>query len=164
MANIEKDIEIDVPARTAYDQWTQFEDFPKFMEGVKEVRQLDDKSLSWRAEVGGKELQWTSEIMNQEPDRRITWKSTGGPFNAGSVLFDSLAPNKCRVTLKMDYEPEGMLEKTGSALGVVSARVRGDLERFKKFLESRGLETGAWRGEIQQGKVKKRDQKFGRTG
>lgn len=148
MAHIEKSIEVEVPVRTAYNQWTQFEDFPKFMEGVKEVRQLDPKRLHWRAEIGGKEVEWTATITHQEPDRLIAWQSTSGEDNSGSVRFEPLGPTKTRATLRLDYTPEGALEKTGSALGVVSGRVEGDLKRFKKFIESRGVETGAWRGSI----------------
>jgi uncharacterized membrane protein len=148
MASIEKSIEVDVPVRTAYNQWTQFEEFPRFMEGVKEVRQLDDKRLHWRAEVLGKELEWLAEITQQIPDQRITWRSTSGAKNAGAVAFEALGPERTRVTLRIEYEPEGAAESAGSALGLVSARIEGDLKRFKKFIEERGRETGQWRGEI----------------
>jgi uncharacterized membrane protein len=154
MAHIEESIEVDVPVRTAYNQWTQFEDFPAFMEGVKEVRQLDDKHLVWRAEIGGKDVEWTAEITQQEPDRRIAWRSTSGATNAGSVSFYSVGANRTKITLRLEYEPEGMQEKTGDALGVVRRRVAGDLERFSGFIEKRGRETGAWRGEIKGGQVR----------
>ena len=145
---VEKSIEVDVPLRTAYNQWTQFEEFPRFMEGVKEVRQLDDKRLHWKAEIAGKDVEWNAEIMSQEPDKRIGWKSTSGAVNSGVVTFESMGLNKTRVLLNIQYEPEGAVETTGAAVGMVSARVSGDLDRFKKYIESRGSETGAWRGEI----------------
>lgn len=148
MAHLEESIEVDVPVRTAYNQWTQFEEFPKFMEGVKSVRQISDNLLTWNAEIGGKDVEWNAVITQQEPDARIGWRSTSGAPNAGSVSFVPIAPNKTMVTLRLEYEPEGGVEKTGSALGMVSARVKGDLKRFKKFIEERGRETGAWRGEI----------------
>ena len=155
MAHIEKSIDVDVPVRTAYDQWTQFEEFPRFMEGVQEVRQFDDKTLRWRAEIGGQDLEWTATITHQEPDQRIAWRSTSGKLNAGSVSFYDLGANRCRVTLRMEYEPEGATEKMGSALGIVSGRVEGDLRRFKDFIESRGRATGAWRGAIRGGTVQR---------
>jgi len=148
MAAVEKTIDVDVPVRTAYNQWTQFEDFSRFMEGVKEVRQLDDKRLHWRAEILGKDVEWTAEITQQIPDKRITWRSTSGAFNAGSISFESLGAEKTRLRLRIEYEPEGAAEKTGSAIGLVSARVERDLGRFKDFIEGQGHETGAWRGEI----------------
>jgi len=156
MAAVEKKIDVDVPVRTAYDQWTQFEDFARFMEGVKEVRQLDDKRLHWRAEILGKDVEWTAEITQQIPDQRITWKSTSGAPNAGSVSFEPLGPEKTRIKLRLEYEPEGAAEKTGSAIGLFSARVEGDLERFKDFIEDRGHATGAWRGEIHGQQVSRR--------
>jgi uncharacterized membrane protein len=157
VAQIEKSVEVDVPVSVTYNQWTQFEDFPRFMEGVKEVKQLDDKRLRWRAEVAGKDVEWLAEITSQEPDRRIGWKSIGGAMNSGVVLFEPLGPSKTRVTLNLQYEPEGAVENTGSALGVVSARVGGDLKRFKEFIEERGRATGGWRGEIHGSEVRKSD-------
>lgn len=151
MSTIEQSIEVDVPAKTAYNQWTQFEEFPKFMEGVKEVRQLDDKRLHWRAEIAGKEKEWDAEITEQVPDQRIAWRSRSGAANGGVVTFHVLSPTRSKVMLQLEYDPETFLEKTGDALGMVSLRVSGDLDRFKDFIESRGRETGAWRGEIQQG-------------
>jgi uncharacterized membrane protein len=150
MASAMKHVDVAVPVSVAYNQWTQFEDFPHFMEGVKEVTQLDDKRLHWRAEIGGKDEEWDAEITEQVPDQRIAWRSTSGAKNAGVVTFHRLADNKSRVTLQMDYEPEGVTENVGAALGVVNRRVEGDLERFKEFIESRGRETGAWRGTIRQ--------------
>ena len=148
MSRIEETIEVGVPVRTAYDQWTQFEEFPRFMEGVREVRQLDDKRLAWRAEIGGKEKSWDAEISEQIPDARIAWHSIGGAHNAGVVTFHRLSDTRTRVMLQLEYEPEGMVENVGDFLGATGARVAGDLERFKQFIESRGRETGAWRGKI----------------
>jgi uncharacterized membrane protein len=155
MATIEQPIDVNVPVRTAYNQWTQFEEFPRFMEGVKEVRQLDDKRLRWRAEIAGKEKEWDAEITEQTPDERVAWTSRSGPWNAGVVTFHRLDDNRTRVMLQLAYDPEGVVENVGDALGVVSARVKGDLQRFKEFIESRGAESGAWRGEIKQGRVEK---------
>jgi uncharacterized membrane protein len=150
MSSIEKSITVNVPVRTAYNQWTQFESFPHFMEGVQEVTQLNDKGLHWRTNVGGKEEQFDTEITEQVPDQRIAWCSTTGRKHAGVVTFHRLNDSQTRVMLQMEYEPEGAMENVGDMLGVVSRRVEGDLERFKQFLESRGTETGAWRGEIRQ--------------
>ena len=152
MSTIEKTIEINLPVTTVYNQWTQFEDFPRFMEGVKEVRQIDDKRLHWVAEIAGKDEEWDAEIVEQVPDQRISWRSLGGAKNAGMVAFHRADANNTRVTLRIDYDPQGIAENVGSALGIVSARVEGDLERFKRFIEERGRETGGWRGEIHQGR------------
>jgi uncharacterized membrane protein len=150
MANAVKYVEVAVPATVAYNQWTQFEEFPRFMEGVEQVRQLDDQHLHWRAKVGGKVEEWDARITEQVPDERIAWTSITGAKNAGVVTFHKLADDKSRVTLQMDYEPETVTENVGSALGVVGRRIEGDLHRFKEFVESRGEETGAWRGTIQE--------------
>jgi uncharacterized membrane protein len=125
------------------------------MDGVKEVRQLDDKRLHWRATIAGKEVEWDAEITQQEPDKRIGWRSTNGAPNAGSVSFYPIGSSRTKVTLRLEYDPEGAIENAGSALGVVSARVKGDLKRFKEFIEKRGQETGAWRGEIHGDDVKR---------
>ncbi len=151
MSTVEKSIEVNVPVSVAYNQWTQFEDFPKFMEGVEEVRQIDDTHLHWRANVGGKRKEWDAEITEQIPDKRIAWRSTSGAKNAGVVDFHYIDPNTTRITVQMDYDPEGVTENIGDAVGVVSHRVEGDLERFKEFIESRGQPTGAWRGSVDQG-------------
>jgi uncharacterized membrane protein len=150
MSEIMESVDVNVPVRTAYDQWTQFESFPQFMDGVKQVRQLDDRTLEWVADVAGKEKRWKAKITEQEPDQRIAWTSTEGARNAGVVTFHRLGEGKSRVTLQLDVEPEGALETAGDALGVVKRRVKDDTERFKKFIESRGTETGAWRGEVEQ--------------
>ena len=154
MASISKDIDLDVPVTTAYNQWTQFETFPEFMEGVKEVRQLDDKRMAWRAEIGGREESWEAEIVEQVPDRRIAWRSITGAPTAGSVDFELLDEGRCRLTLMMDYQPQGLTENVGSALGFDDRRVEGDLKRFKEFVESRGAETGGYRGQIEGGQLR----------
>jgi uncharacterized membrane protein len=143
-----KAIDVEVPCSTAYNQWTQFEEFPEFMEGVESVTQLDDRHLHWRAEIGGKTVEWDAEITEQLPDERIAWTSRNGAQNAGVVTFHRLSDDSCRVTLQLDYKPEGVIENVGDFLGVVSRRAEGDLERFKEFIEARGTETGAWRGEV----------------
>ena len=153
METIEKSIDVDAPITTVYNQWTQFEDFPKFMEDVQEVRQLDDKRLFWRAEVIGQVKEWEAEISEQIADQRIAWRSTSGARNSGRVVFTPLDQERTRVSLTMTYEPEKTLEKVGDALGLFSIRVAGDLKRFKDFIEQRGVETGAWRGAIHGGQV-----------
>ena len=149
MEHVEKSIEVDAPVSTVYNQWTQFEEFPRFMEGVEYVKQLDDKRLHWRADIGGQVVEWDAEIFEQIPDRRVAWRSTTGELNSGMVNFEPLDANRTRMTAKINYKPEGAMEKIGSALGVVSQRVHRDLERFKEFIEGRGRETGSWRGQIQ---------------
>jgi uncharacterized membrane protein len=153
MAKIQESIEVEVPIQTAYNQWTQFEEFPQFMEGVERVDQLDDKRLHWVAEVGGKKAEWDAEITHQEPDRRIAWRATSGLPNTGEVTFEPVN-GKTKVNVNMDFEPEGTTESFGSALGFDSRHVKKDLERFKDFIESRGTETGAWRGQVEGGQVK----------
>jgi uncharacterized membrane protein len=145
---IERSIEVNVPVRTAYNQWTQFEEFPKFMEGVESVKQLDDTTLRWVANIGGERKEWRARITEQVPDHHIAWRSDGGDFTTGVVSFQALGLEKTRVTVRLNYEPQGMTEKLGDMLGMVSRRVQGDLERFKDFITSRGHETGAWRGTV----------------
>ena len=152
MARVEKSIEVQAPLRSVYNQWTQFEEFPCFMEGVKEVRQLDDTHLHWQARVGGRDLAWDAEIIEQVPDRRIAWHSVSGKKNAGTVQFLPAGPEATRVSLSMEYDPQGVLENVGDAIGLLSRRVETDLERFKAFMETRGEETGAWRGEVHGGR------------
>lgn len=151
MARVEKSIVVDVPLSTAYNQWTQFEEFPNFMEGVHEVTQLDDQRLHWRAEVGGREKEWTAEIREQVPDARITWSAVDGSQNAGIVRFEPAGPEGTVVHLEMSYSPEGFLESAGDHLGFMSRRVEGDLERFRRFIEERGVESGGYRGTIANG-------------
>lgn len=148
MSVIEKAIEINVPVKTAYNQWTQFEEFPRFMEGVEQVRQIDDKHLHFKASIGGKQNEWDAVITEQIPDQRIAWMSQGGAKNGGVVTFSEISENKSTLNLRLEYESEGAVEKTGDRVGVVSGRVEGDLQRFKDFIESRGQETGAWRGKV----------------
>lgn len=149
METIEQSLEIDRPVRTVYNQWTQFEDFPAFMEGVRSVRQLDDKRLEWVADIAGKEKTWQAEIFEQEPDKRIAWRSMTGAMNTGRVDFEALDANSTRIYLRLNYEPEGLIEKAGDALGFVTARVSGDLQRFKEFIEGIPGQRAGWRGEIQ---------------
>jgi uncharacterized membrane protein len=145
------EIEVDVPVTEAYNQWTQFEQFPQFMEGVEEVRQLDETLLHWAATIAGKHAEWDAKIVEQEPDRRITWESTDGRRTRGTVTFEEAGTERTRIHLTMSYVAEGPLERAGSAAGLDARRVRGDLERFKELIESQGFATGAWRGEIHAG-------------
>ena len=150
MAKVQESVEVDVPVRTAYNQWTQFEQFPQFMEGVEKVVQLDDITLEWKAEVFGIDKEWKSQILEQTPDRKVAWRSTDGAENAGSVEFESLGADRTKVSVTIEVDPEGPLENIGTALGFLERRVKGDMERFKEFIEGRGRETGAWRGEVRQ--------------
>jgi uncharacterized membrane protein len=152
MHKVSTSIEVQAPLRDVYDQWTQFEDFPHFMEGVKSVTQTDDTHLHWVAEVGGHEKEWDAEIHQQVPDKVVAWKSTGGAKNDGAVTFEPMSDGATRVALEMQVEPDGVLESVGEALGVLDRRVRGDLERFKKFIEARTVPTGAWRGTVSSGR------------
>ena len=151
MALIEESIEVDVPVTTAYNQWTQFEDFPHFMEGVESVTQVDDTHLRWVAEVGGERREWEAEITEQKPDERVAWKAVGGHGNSGVVTFHRLDDNRTRIVVQMEHETEGLKEQLGSVIGADNRRVQGDLERFREFVEARGVETGAWRGEVERG-------------
>ena len=151
MSTIEQSIEVNAPLSTVYNPWTQFEEFPQFMEGVKSVSQLDDTHLRWVAEAGGQEHEWTAEITEQHPDERVAWKAIEGHGNSGVVTFHRLGETETRVTVQIEHETEGMMESLGSALGADSRRVQGDLERFKELIESRSEESGAWRGEISAG-------------
>jgi len=148
METIEKSIDVDVPVSTAYNQWTQFEEFPQFMESVKEVRQVDEKRLHWKAEIGGRTKEWDAEIFEQIPDQRIAWRSVGGAKNSGMVNFLPIGARQTQLSLQLHYDPEGAAENLGDALGVVSARISSELKRFKKFIETRHVPTGGWRGEI----------------
>jgi uncharacterized membrane protein len=159
MATVEKSIIVDVPVRTAYDQWTQFEEFPRFMSGVESVKQLDDKRLHWVAEVFGKRKEWDAEILEQTRDRIISWKSTSGAPNNGTVTFmDQGGGGKTKIDLRIDFTPEDPAEKAGDWLGVLDRQVDGDLKRFKDFIEKRGAPTGAWRGEIHGGRVEEKEE------
>jgi uncharacterized membrane protein len=153
MPTIEQSIEVNVPVTTAYNQWTQFEEFPSFMKGVDEVRQLDDTRLHWVVSHGGQTHEWDAEITEQHPDERVAWKSIGGNGNAGAVTFHRIDENTTRLMVQIDWETEGMMDQLGSALGSDDRRVKSDLERFKEMIEARGEESGAWRGEVEQDDV-----------
>ena len=148
MSTIEQSIELEVPVQTAYNQWTQFEEFPAFMEGVEAVRQVDETHLHWVAEFGGSRHEWEAVITEQLPDERVAWRNTDGKDNAGVVTFHRIDDERSRVMVQMDWVPEGIKEKVGDALGISDRRVKGDLERFKDLIESRGRESGAWRGDV----------------
>ncbi len=149
MSTIEESIEVAVPVSTAYNQWTQFEEFPRFMEGVEEIRQLSETRLHWKTKIAGVEREFEAEITEQHPDHRIAWHSVAGTEHAGVVTFHRISDDTSRIMLQLDSEPEGAVEKVGDALGILKRRVKGDLERFKQMIESRGSETGAWRGDVE---------------
>lgn len=154
MATIEQDIDIDVPVDVAYAQWTQFEEFPRFMKNVKEVRQIDDSRLMWTAEIAGREHSWEAKIIDQEPNRRISWRATEGLQNGGAVTFEPADGGAMtRVHVEMEYEPDGMVEKLGSAVKADDAVVSADLNRFKELIEERQAPTGEWKGQIEAGRV-----------
>jgi len=149
MAQIIETIDVDVPVRTAYDQWTQFESFPQFLDEVEQITQLDDTHTHWKVRIAGAEREFDAEITEQHPDERVAWTSTGGETaHGGVVTFHKLSDTTTRVTVQIDWKPEGLLEMAGAALGVASHAVKKDLEQFKSFIESRGAETGAWRGDV----------------
>jgi len=148
MERIEKSVYVDCPLQAVYNQWTQFEEFPRFMEGVKHVQQMDDKRLHWDVEIGGKLKEWTARITEQIPDRRIAWQSEAGENTSGVVSFEADGPGRTRVQVELAYEPEGFVESAADSIGIVSRRVEHDLERFKEFIEQRRRETGSWRGTI----------------
>jgi uncharacterized membrane protein len=148
MARVKKTIEVDVPVRVAYDQWTQFEDFPEFMDGIERVVQVDDRILDWTATVGGQTRSWRAEIVDQTPDKRIAWKATEGTSNAGAVVFEALGTERTQVELTLEADPDGPVDTAGVALGFLDRRVDGDLGRFKTYIEARREPTGAWTGEI----------------
>jgi len=148
MGTITESIDVGVDVTTAYDQWTQFESFPQFMEGVDEVRQIDDTHLHWVTSVGPVTREFDATVTEQHPDERVAWKSDRGPEHSGVVTFHRLDDQKSKVTVQMDIDPEGFVENVGDKAGILDRRVKGDLERFKEFIESRGAETGAWRGDV----------------
>ena len=155
MERVEKSIEVECPVSTVYNHWTQFEEFPRFMHGVKEVRQVDDTHLHWCAEVWGKDEEWDAEIIEQVPDRRISWHSTSGAVNAGTVRFDSLAPDRTRVHLLMAFKPHGVIEKSGEMIGAMGSQIEHSLEGFKQYIEQRGAGSGAWRGRVSRGQTQR---------
>jgi uncharacterized membrane protein len=150
VASVEQSIEIEVPVRTAYNQWTQFEAFPQFMDGVESVRQLDDTHVHWIAEINGKRHEWDAEITEQLPDERVACTATDGKQNAGVVTFHRLDDNRTKIMLQLEWDPEGMVEALGAKTGQDARQIKGDLERFKELIESRGTASGAWRGEVRQ--------------
>ena len=148
---VEKSILVNVPVGTAYNQWTQFEDFPRFMGGIKSVRQLEDDRLEWVAEIAGVRRQWTARILEQVPDQKVAWAATEGATNAGDVTFEDVGGGQTSVHLTLEYEPEGLLEKVGDKLNIVENQAEADLDRFKAFIEAEGYATGAWRGSVNEG-------------
>ncbi|RPF22264.1 SRPBCC family protein [Myceligenerans xiligouense] len=148
MASITKSVDVDVPVRTAYNQWTQFEEFPRFMEGVQEIRQLDQTHTHWKTRVAGVEREFDAEITEQHPDERVAWKSLSGPAQAGAVTFHRLNDAQSRVTVQLEWQPDSAIEKVADVVNADERRVQGDLERFKEYIESRGVETGGWRGDV----------------
>jgi uncharacterized membrane protein len=151
MAEVNESIEVNVPVTTAYNQWTQFEEFPQFMENVESVRQIDDTRLSWVAEISGQRHEWLAEITRQEPDRVVAWRSVDGKGTSGEVLFEPVGTDRTRIELTMTWEPEGFVESMGAKIGADQLGVKRDLENFKELVERRGVETGAWRGEVVEG-------------
>ena len=145
---VEKSVVVNVPVETAYHQWTQFEEFPHFMGGISEVRQLDDTTLHWVAEIGGVKREWQAEILEQKPHERVAWAATEGATNAGAVYFGPAGPGQTAVRLELEYDPEGVVEKVGDKVGIVERRVEADLEKFKSFIEDAGYATGAWDGTV----------------
>jgi len=145
---VEKSVTVDVPISTAYNQWTQFEEFPQFMGGVQKVEQLDDQRLHWVAEIAGVRREWYADILEQRVEEKIAWAATEGATNAGAVYFIAAGPTQTNVTLELEYEPEGLVEKAGDALNIIERQAQSDLEKFKTFIESRNVESGAWRGEV----------------
>jgi uncharacterized membrane protein len=148
MSTVTESVDVDVPVRTAYNQWTQFEEFPRFMEGVSEIRQVSDTLTHWKTEISGVKREFDAKITEQLPDERVAWTSVGGSKQAGVVTFHRLDENSTRVTVQMDFEPEGVVEQAGDKLGFVRRRAKGDLRRFEEFVESGGQETGGWRGDV----------------
>ncbi len=148
MSTITETVDVAVPVRTAYNQWTQFEQFPRFMEGVEEIVQLNDTRTHWKVDIGGVTREFDAEIITQEPDTAISWQSVESPRQAGAVGFQEIDANTTRVTVRMEFEPDGLVEQAGDKLGIVERRVKGDVERFKKMIESQGAADGAWRGEV----------------
>ena len=148
MATITESVDVDVDVTTAYNQWTQFETFPEFMEGVESITQIDSRHNHWKTKIGGVEREFDTEVVEQHPDERVAWRSTDGPAHAGVVTFHKLDPQTTRVTVQLDWTPEGLAEKAGAAIGLDDRQIKGDLKRFKSFIEERGNETGAWRGDV----------------
>lgn len=147
MSIIEKSVSVDVPVRTAYGQWTQFESFPVFMDGVEEVRQIDDNHLHWKAQIAGVKREWDAEIVDQTPDERITWRATDGTTNAGTVSFAATGDGTSKVTLRLEFEPQGVVEQVADALRLITLQTSSDLQEFKRFIEARPEAPDGWRGD-----------------
>ncbi|MGC4938177.1 SRPBCC family protein [Kribbella sp. DT2] len=148
MSNTTESVDVDVDVSTAYNQWTQFESFPQFMDGVDEIRQLDDTSTHWKTSIGGVTREFDATITEQHPDERVAWKSVDGTSHAGVITFHRLSDQQTRVTAQIDVDPEGIAETVADKTGVISHRIKGDMQRFKTFIEARGSETGSWRGDV----------------
>lgn len=161
MATLQETIDVDVPVSTAYNQWTQFESFPEFMRGVESVEQIDETSLHFQTDIAGVRREYNAQITEQLPDRRIAWVSTDKPRNSGEVSFEPVGPDQTRVTVALEWEPEGFVEKAGSAMHADSHQIVADLKRFKQFIEARGIETGAWRSAVDRNEVEETDEEAG---
>ncbi|WP_432487546.1 SRPBCC family protein [Kineococcus sp. SYSU DK018] len=148
MSSVTESIDVDVPVHTAYNQWTQFESFPNFMSGVESITQVSETRNHWKTKIAGVEREFDTEITEQHPDERVAWKSVDGKEHAGVVTFHRLGDDKTKVTVQMDWEADGLVEKVGAAVGADDRQIKADLKRFKEFIESRGAETGAWRGDV----------------
>jgi len=151
MVSVTKSVDVEAPLSTVYNQWTQFEDFPQFMGGVDKITSIDDKHTHWVTSIGGQRREFDTEITEQHPDERVAWKSTDGTTHAGVITFHRLGDTTTRVTAQIDWQPEGLVEKVGAALNFDDRQVSSDLDRFKEFIESRGTETGGWRGDVSAG-------------
>lgn len=149
MVQIIETIDVDVPVGTAYNQWTQFESFPKFLDEVESITQTDDTHTHWTVKVAGATREFDAEITEQHPDERVAWNSVGGDTeHAGVVTFHKLSDAETRVTVQIDWEPEGLVEKLGSLVGVGGHAVKKDLKNFKEFIEGQGSVAG-WRGDVE---------------
>jgi uncharacterized membrane protein len=151
MGNIVESVDVNVPVRTAYNQWTQFESFPQFMDGVEEIRQTDETHTHWVTSIGGVKREFDATITEQHPDERVAWTTEDGPKHAGVITFHRLSDAETRVTAQMDIDPDGIAETVADKVGVISHRVKADMSRFKEFIEARGTETGQWRGDVEPG-------------
>jgi uncharacterized membrane protein len=151
MAEVKESVEVNVPVSTAYNQWTQFEEFSNFMEKVESVTQLDETHLRWVAEIGGRREEWKAEITQQVPDEIIAWRAIEGQENSGAVRFEPLGPDRTRIDVTLTWEPKGLVQAAADKVGVSDRAIQVDLERFKELVESRGVESGAWRGEVVEG-------------
>jgi uncharacterized membrane protein len=148
MTTVEKSIDVNVPITTAYNQWTQFEEFPRFMGGVEKITQVDDTHLHWEVSIAGVDREFDAEITEQHPDERIAWRSIDGESHAGVVTFHRVEDTVTRINVQIDWKPKDLLEKVGSLLQIDDIQIGNDLKRFKELIESQGFESGAWRGDV----------------